>query len=190
MAWHEGQPDNGVYTGSEAANSGGVSGDEDVVEMDMRSHRGGEGGLWNDGIEAGNNHAGYMSGMYPLCETSDSSDEVAFGGELGSGQRIQYVGCYSDELGHDGEHTEASGFYEGHTMGDCEYNAANGINDGSAMNHVYAQDGTHTQSTGLGRCRDLNGAHFGMGAEASPEKCAELCAGYAYFGLQYYNHCL
>ena len=70
------------------------------------------------------------------------------------------------------EHTAA----DGHTMGDCEYNAANGVNDGSAMNHVYAQDGTHTQSTGLGRCRDLNGAHFGMGAEASPEKCAELCA--------------
>ena len=171
-----------------------MSGDEDVVEIDLRSDGSclaeptcsRDPGQWNDNIEAGNNHGGRITGLYPLCETSDSSDEVAFGGELGSGQRIQYVGCYSDELGNDGEHTAA----DGHTMGDCEYNAANGVNDGSAMNHVYAQDGTHTQSTGLGRCRDLNGAHFGMGAEASPEKCAELCVGYAYFGLQYYNHCL
>ena len=28
-----------------------------------------------------------------------------------------------------------------------------------------------------------------MGEEASPAKCAELCAGYAYFGVQFHNQC-
>eukprot|EP01052_Picozoa_sp_SAG31_P068350 SAG31_NODE_27160_length_430_cov_1.087613_1_plen_130_part_01 len=31
--------------------------------------------------------------------------------------------------------------------------------------------------------------YFDMGDEASPAKCAELCAGYMYFGLQYGNQC-
>lgn len=30
---------------------------------------------------------------------------------------------------------------------------------------------------------------FAMGTEASPEKCSEMCAGFAYFGLQFYDQC-
>ena len=30
---------------------------------------------------------------------------------------------------------------------------------------------------------------FDMGDEGSPASCASLCAGYAYFGLQYGNQC-
>ena len=113
-------------------------------------------------------------GNVPLCETADSSSEVALDGSLGGGRRIQYLGCFNDALGRDGDNPNDSGLDEGHSMGDCE---AGVNNDGSATN-------------GAGRCRDLNGRYFNMGAEAGPEKCAELCAGYAYFGLQFYNQCL
>jgi hypothetical protein len=32
--------------------------------------------------------------------------------------------------------------------------------------------------------------YFDMGDSGSPDKCAQLCAGYVYFGLQYSNQCV
>ena len=69
LNWEAGQPDNAQLTGEEALNTGHVTGDEDVVEMDCRAIGEQEPGRWNDNIEEGNNHAGRISGFYPLCET-------------------------------------------------------------------------------------------------------------------------
>ena len=118
-------------------------------------------------------------GQVPLCETSDSSDEVALGDELGDGQRIQYLGCFVDDLDSDGN-----------GEGDCgeTCNAeCNVPGNGGCMSGTCAG---FSQGCCAGDCRDLSGAVFQMGEDPSPEKCAELCAGYAYFGLQFYNQCL
>ena len=100
--------------------------------------------------------------MYPLCETSDSSDEIAFSDELGDGQRIQYLGCFNDELDKDG---------------DGQRDCGNNDND----NVEYGLDGLPVPNPNVGECRDLSGPHFVMAEASGKAKCAELCAGYAYF---------
>jgi hypothetical protein len=68
--WESNQPDNSVMDGTEALNTGNVHGDEDVAELDCRAIGDQPAGRWNDNIEEGNNHAGRISGFYPLCESS------------------------------------------------------------------------------------------------------------------------
>ena len=187
MNWQAGNPDNSHFTGTEPWNTAGVSGDQDVSSIDIRPLDGpGTEGRWNDNIESGGNFgsagADYcpdrnncMAGFLPLCETADSSDEVAFDGSLGSGQRIQYLGCFHDALDRDGGNTDLG--WTGDLEGDCEQTC---IGD----------DIPDDERVCTGACRDLSGPSFNMGVESSPQKCAELCAGYSYFGLQDYNQCL
>lgn len=160
-----GQPDNYQMDGSEAPNEGGVTGDEDAVELDCRPIDGdGTAGRWNDNIEAGNNHAGRITGMYPLCET------VAYART----ETLTYVGCFKDEGDADGDGTI-----------DC-------AQEGSAAQQpttIYNPDGTDAGVTSVGRCRDLNGAFFSMGDNSGKDICSELCAGYVYFGIQNANEC-
>ena len=117
-------------------------------------------------------------GKVPLCETSDSIDEVALDGSLGDGQRIQYLGCFVDDLDGDGD-----------GQGDCGQTCNEQCNVPGVGGCTGPNCAGFSQGCCAGDCRDLSGAVFHMGEEASPHKCAELCAGYAYFGLQDYNQC-
>ena len=160
MNWLPGQPDNYVMRGSKAQH--GVAGDEDVVEMDLRTFTGGI-GKWNDNIEAGNNHAGtFITGFYPVCESS-----------VDKPPDITYLGCFKDN--------SACGQRKG------ESKAAYKKRIGQFMQ--FLPNGTAVFDADAGKCRDLNGAFFQMGSKASAAHCAELCKGYEYFGMQYYSEC-
>jgi hypothetical protein len=147
MNWQPGEPNAGVYTGNEARNTGGTSGDEDAVEIDLRP---GYDGKWNDDIETGS-YGGRMTGMYPICETQNFVRT----------DTMEYVGCFKDEGDKDGDGTI-----------DCTQEGQDGNSVGQAAH-----------------CRDLNDQSFVMGTESSKLICAELCAGYVYFALQYGNWC-
>jgi hypothetical protein len=96
------------------------------------------------------------------------NDGVPFAFACSTGT-LEYIGCFEDEADKDGDGTI-----------DCENDAdGNGIADGSEYDVVGKP----------ADCRDLNGKHFTMGTESSNIICAELCAGYDYFSMQYGNHC-
>ena len=86
-------------------------------------------------------------GQVPLCETSDSSDEVALGDELGDGQRIQYLGCFVDDLDSDGN-----------GEGDCGETCNAECNVAGNGGCVSGTCAGFSQGCCAGDCRDRSGA--------------------------------
>jgi hypothetical protein len=125
MNWAPGEPND--MTGQRG---GGVSGDEDAVELDLRPDWQGK---WNDDIESGASATqNIITGMYPLCETSTfvRTDTTT------------YIGCFKDEGDKDGD-----GVIDCTQAGDAVQGATT----------KYNVDGTDANIASVGTCRDMNG---------------------------------